>query len=319
MADGELPMSETNTAVRNSDVAEKINAGESAVHVEAEVAAGEERESAATENEGENEDEHKPKRLGGFQRKLQKLEQERDVWRDEVLRTRLQAKANESQAKPAPEFKEPLEPNEAEFTVAKYGTAEKAWEAYRKAERAYIGELTEYKARKVVDERTKAEQQKAAKQSSEQRWKELETKTRAKRDDYADVCDLATGTLEKNKGTTADVISTAVIESDFGPELLYLLGEKPEELGRLLKLSPMRAALEMGKLESVIAQQESQTDEEEAVPAKGKPASPPPVSRAANPPTPIKKKSAAADDGELRDDLPTDVWKERFLKKLEKR
>ena len=31
----------------------------------------------------------------------------------------------------------------------------------------------------------------------------------------------------------------------------------------------------------------------EAVPAKGKPTSPPPVSRAANPPTPIKKKSAA--------------------------
>lgn len=313
-------MSETNTAVRQ-DVAEEINADQSAVRVEAEAAAGEEREDAATENEGDNQDEHKPKRLGGWQRKIQKLEQERDVWRDEALRTRPQSKANESQTKTAAESepKEPVEPNEGEFTVAKYGTADKAWEAYRKAERAYIGELTEYKARKIVTDDRKAEQQKAAKQSSEQRWKELETKTKTKRDDYSDVCDAATGTLEKNKGTTADVISTAVIESDFGPELLYLLGEKPEELERLLKLSPMKAALAMGKLESVIAQQESQTEEEEAVPAKGKPASPPPVSKAANPPTPIRKKSAAADDGELRDDLPADVWKERFLKKLEKR
>src|SRR5690242_3625194 len=81
----------------------------------AETLTGGEGEPQADSHDGDTDTEEKPKRLGGWQRKQLKAEQERDFWREEALRARTQQAEPAKPATAAPAEK--AKPTPADFAV----------------------------------------------------------------------------------------------------------------------------------------------------------------------------------------------------------
>jgi hypothetical protein len=73
-----------------------------------------------------------------------------------------------------------------------------------------------------------------------------------------------------------------------GPDVLYALGQKPDEAARIAGLSGRQAVLAMAEFATSVG------------PKKGSGAPPPPK--------PAKGSGDSADTGELRDDLPADEY-----------
>lgn len=94
---------------------------------------------------------------------------------------------------------------------------------------------------------------------------------------------------------------------DAGEQVLFYLGQHPDELEALSELHPTRVVAALGRIEERLAI-ENKGDEE----------NPSPQPRLPKPPTPIRTTSKT-DDGSLRDELPMKEWQERFRKKMEKK
>lgn len=75
-------------------------------------------------------------------------------------------------------------------------------------------------------------------------------------------------------------VTQYILESDFGPQLGYQLSKDSAELNRILKLSPIRAIAELGKLEASLAKPVQKTEAKQE------------ISKAPAPITPIDGKSA---------------------------
>jgi hypothetical protein len=98
------------------------------------------RSADSQPNEGDPE--QQKKRLGGWQRKILKLEQERDVWRDHALANQLKAKEPEQA-----QVKEPQPPDIETFT----GTTDE----FKKALAEYPGKLREFLDKQRTEEANK--------------------------------------------------------------------------------------------------------------------------------------------------------------------
>lgn len=254
-------------------------------------------EQGEKEASGEEVDEEgKPKRKGGFQRRIDKLtarlhaqSEEAEFWRQKALeRERLAPKAETPQVKP--------KPTQEDFKLAD-------GESYDHA--AYTEALTDWKAEEAV-RRYAAEQETKAKERDAQTEKQREQAEFQKREqdfadsveDYEEVTSIAIGTLRQAPGPGSASIGQALFASECGPELLYYLGQNPDEAKRIAQLSPARAMMALGQLEARLAEQEEEKGEETRTP--------PPVSTAPKPATPIRKPSGAS---KLRPDDPNDAEK----------
>lgn len=241
--------------------------------------------------------EEPPKKAGGFQKRIAKLAAQRDqaaaeaeYWRARVLSTKPDADATASAEKPKPK------PDDFTIGDGQYDVA------------AYTEALTDWKTAEAIKS-FKAEQEKARQQQSEQeRQTELQKsyaeqigKAQEKYHDFDDVAFNPALPITKP-------MAEALAESPLGAEIAYFLGKNPEEAGRISRLGPLGAARELGRIEARLAQPESS-----AVTEKPKPR----VTQAPPPITPVRK-TASADDGELRDDLDPAEWGRRFDKKMAK-
>lgn len=120
-----------------------------------------EADPQAIADQGENE-EQKQKRLGGWQRKILKLEQERDVWRDHALAQESKLKGKEPEI--APVVKEPQPPDFETFQ----GTTEE----FKKALSEYPAKLREFLDKQRTEE-TQKQQSKQLQESFHKRLGEL--------------------------------------------------------------------------------------------------------------------------------------------------
>lgn len=246
---------------------------------------------------GEHEtEEQKKKRLGGWQRTIEKQKKQIDE-----LQRKLGSQSSSPSASPAAAStaeKAPAKPKESDFQT---------YEEFEAAKDKYFEDLADFKAREVLKSARQQDERKQQQQEFAQKWKERASRFESEHKDFAEIAynpELDEIIPEDSR------IHEFITESDVGPGILYHLGRNLDEAARIAALPRTAQARELVALESKLAPQENKADEPEK-PAVAQTRAPKPLS-----PT---RKTGTVDDGELRDDLPPDEWKRRFLKKTEKK
>lgn len=255
----------------------------SAAAAEEEPQAKTEPDSETVESQEPGEDEEvgddgpSPRRPGPRQRKIDKLTKEIAELKQQI---------QNQQQPPPPEKKaaaaEPAQPT-GKPKLADFQTLE----AYQEA-------LTDWK----MDQREQARQQQEAAQKAQQAaeqlqkdWANREKAARAAHADYDDIID----SVRAPEGPGVLAGRQAMLEDEYGAEILYYLGTHPAELKRIAALSPVGAVKEIGKLSAILGKSQ--------VPVNGKPA----VSTAPRPPSPVtrpgKTTSDSLDDPEVQRDF----------------
>lgn len=255
-----------------------------------------EREEASetTGAEEEVEEVEKPKKLGGFQRKLRRTQAQleaaqadSDYWRGQALAKPKETETTTVEAK--------SKPKPADFAIK-----EEDGGGYDHA--AFTEALADWKVGQRLAERD-AEQQKSQIQTEQQRMGQdfLEREVAfsdslpenlEEGEGYDEVAGAAIGLLgQLNNPATAE-IATAITASDQGPQMLYFLGQNPDELQRIAKLSPKAAVMSLGVIAAKLAENTQEKGQETRTPV---------VSGAPPPPARIKKPSGGR---KLRPDDP---------------
>lgn len=198
-----------------------------------------EQDSEATDSDSDSTDESEAKgtkKKNGFQKRVNKLtaraslaEQERDYWREQVLKGQA-GKQPEQKETQATETKPVGEPNPDDFdTNAAYIKACVKWEK----EQDRLAEKAE------ADKTAKAESEKTRAQTFQSKVSEFEKS----HEDFAEVLEACEVDLSKD-------LRELIIESDLAPNLMYHLATNPEEIEKLNKLSGTKLAKSLGVLES---------------------------------------------------------------------
>ncbi len=215
-------------AVDNSN-----QAAEQETEIQAEVVEGQENQE-----ENNTEGEVRKRRPSGFHRKITKLEQ---AVADRDARI---AELTKSTATLAP--KKP--------TLDEYAT----YDDFLGAQDSYYEALTDYKAKKAIEEyeesktvRKEKEELAAKQREVEQSWEDKIDSLDETYDDFDEVMGKYKDTLFRN-----DLIQ-AIRESDVGPQVQYHLGKNPELLNRLnaKTISPFAIYKEITKIESQLSNQ----------------------------------------------------------------
>ena len=218
--------------------------------------------------DGQQEPQDGPKPKGGFQKRIDKLtrhntqlEQEREYWRNEALRT---APAKETPKVTASEGA----PSENDF----------------KTHAEFVAATAKYYAKEALKESQStqsAEQVKAQAAKAQQEFKARQEAFKAATPDFDEVI------ADADEIQVSNALISEIVESEHGPELQYYLAKNPAEAARLSELKPLALAREVGKIESRF----TSTGEKPA----------PKVTGAPPPPTPTAKSTATStkDPGEM--------------------
>lgn len=114
----------------------------------------------------------------------------------------------------------------------------------------YFRALARHEAQETLRQERERDRQEREKQTNQQRmsaWQERENAAMTRHEDYEDVADM--GHLQRN-GALSPAMASAIVASDHGPELLYLLGKNTEEAQRIASLPPELALLALGRMEA---------------------------------------------------------------------
>lgn len=273
----------TEEEVKDPSVATEEDAAKEPVSKEAETA-----EDSETSDHSDAENGEKPRKKGGFQRRLERIERERDHWRDEALRnagkheTKQEAKpAKEEESEPEPKLKDFADPDE-------WATKHSAW----------IRKETTKEVLATLANQSKADREKTEAEKVNEAWQQKKEAAREKYDDFDEVLDVPLGV------DIPRAMGEAIMTSDVGPDIAYFLGQNPGEAKRIAKLSPVAQSREIGRIEAYIAELDKESDSEEEE------EKPPVETKAPPPPKPVKK-SGPTDRGGLSDDLPMEEWVKR--------
>lgn len=223
-------------------------------------------DSESEDEEKDKDEDRKPKKKGGWQRRVDKLtrelnerSKELENWRQAALGSKATPDKPESNggkketpvaAKPDPDA--PKIENFSEYAD-------------------YLEALTEYR----VEQRFKAQEQKAQKAEIEKVAKQVEetwkTRLEAASKRYDD--------FEEIKKTDLPLTLTArqiVMDSEVGPDMVYWMAKNPEKAIKIMESPPIIQAKELGKLEDKLLEKIKPGD-------KGKGGEKPPVSAAPKP------------------------------------
>lgn len=225
-------------------------------------------ENTGVEATTENNDsaEGKKPRKGGFQRKIQReaearelAERERDYWREQALKTASQAP--EKKAEIAPDNPPKLEDFESydDYVVAR---AEYA------AEKKLLAREAE-KEQKQRHESLRAEKTRLSQEYNQRVEKALE-----KYPDFREV-------IEDSEAPFNEAMRDAVMESEYGPDIAYYLAQNPKKAEAMLKMGVTALNREIGRLEVMLQKQREvaqSTEEQEELPSRKVTKAPAPIS-----------------------------------------
>jgi hypothetical protein len=185
----------------------------------------------------------KPK---GVQERINELTRQRkeaDEFAEDEYNARLRAErrvgeleAELAKAKPetAPVVEEELKrPSVKDFTTA---------ESYEEAMAVYERKREEKLAAKI---RTEEAQRQAMDRQNEAMRVRVE-RAKAAIPDFVEVIENA----DRIKTIVPNHVQAAIVESEYGPEIAYHLAKNPDEQTRIFGLTPARALLELGKIET---------------------------------------------------------------------
>ena len=245
----------------------------------------EEEEETKEELEAKTNEEPKPpKKKGGFQKKIVKLEQEKEYWRQEALRAQTTAK--------------PIEPV---IPPKDLTTRPKATDFATHDE--YLEQLVEWKAdQKIAAIQTKR-QQDEAKTQVQNKFNTHNSRVisfKESHEDFDEVID--------NVSTIpmSIAVQESILDSDHGPEMMYALGNDPKEFKRICSLPPLQAAREMGKLETKFIKPATTSSNEK-------------TTRAPKPVSPVRTRGASVPKDLNDPNLPYEEFKRLRNEEIEKR
>lgn len=240
-------------------------------------------ESAAEEttededHEGQEQDGEKPKRKGGFQKRIDKLNrriteqgQELDYWRQQALRGANQQPGSTEQ-KPTQQDQKPAQ------------QADKPKPEDFEDHDSYVDALTDWKLDQKLKERdgkTKEAELRTEQQKQVTTFQERVAVARTQYEDFDEVMEDAEDV------PLSAAVQEVLLNSDQGAELMYALAKDKAELARICKLSPIQAAKELGKIEAKLMKQAETSDKQQAA------AQPAKTTQAPKPVTPVGTKSS---------------------------
>lgn len=244
------------------------------------------------ESQQSTDDEQQHKRLGGWQRKIQKLERQNEALLQELLRRNSQTTEPAKQKEPE-ELQEP-DPEKFE-TVAEY----------LKAVRAYDRAQVERVLAQKLEERDKQASQKTAEQK---RQETFQTRSESFKKDHPDFDEV----VSDPSLPVSRVMAEQILESDLGPQIAYHLATNPEEAARISRLPEGAQIREIGKLEARLELQKPAAGEEadEQAPLPPKPKAPPPIA-------PVRKSAPVEkpfdpNDAKQAESMSADEWDRKY-------
>lgn len=172
----------------------------------------------------ENETKEKPKKIGGFQKKIAKLKQETEYWKEQALR---------GQSKT---------PDKVETIIAKDQTLRPKASDFATHDE-YLEALIDHKADQKIQAIQAKRKEDEVKSQIETKFNSYRERALAFKETHEDF-DEAVETLQ-----ITPAINEAIVDSEHGPEMAYFLAQEPKELERIRSLPYGQAAREMGKLE----------------------------------------------------------------------
>jgi hypothetical protein len=281
------------TVVAAGDVTEEVPQVTPEDSTPAEPTVGEEQEPQGTENEGEHEQERR--RKGGWQRKIERLETEREFLMQELLKHR--SSEPEQQPKPVePSVEAKAEPTPQDFDlgdgtydIVKFNKAHFAWlkaEDVRQTEAVKKAESSKSEDKQIFDS-----------------WIASRDKAAEKYADMEEVLQVPVIPDSKSHPEKYKFVSREIMSSPYAGELAYYLGKHPEEAFALWEKPNNEIIRGLGRIEAQFARAES------AEPDKPKEAVIPPVTRAPKPPTPVAKPAAVKTFDVNDPKTPWSEWK----------
>jgi hypothetical protein len=226
---------------------------------------------------------------GGFQRRIDELTREKyeALAKAEMLKELLLTK--EHGKPPAPSDTPLTEPNPDDYeTTADYFRAIREYDR-KQSERTFRALMAEAEeTRRVRDEQAILAGE----------WAEREEATREKHPDYDDVSGAAVNILTQTAGPGRETLARTLQRRELGTDLLYYLGQHPDELKTLVRMATDDVGPAIGRLEARLVT-ETKGAENSA-----------PQTRLPKPPTPIRKPAAAepvAPDDPASDKLMSDA------------
>lgn len=181
------------------------------------------------------------KKMGGFQKRIQRLNNRLAAVEEENARLRAGSASAPAREMEAP--KEPQPPDES-----KYGS----YAEFKAAEVKFISDLAEFKAEQKLQARDKAKATEA--EAAKTREAEAEAKTSwAKRLEAAHVAHPDLEDLLEEDLPTSPVMQTYLMGSVHGGEMLHHLASHPDECRRIASLSPRGAEIALGRIEDEIS------------------------------------------------------------------
>jgi hypothetical protein len=208
-----------------------------------EVEHSEAEESEDHEPKDDDKEEKPGKKKGGFQRRIDKLSQQKqqaqqevEYWKQQALKTASDPKKESVDSKPVASDGKP--------SPDKYPTHSE-----------YVEALTDWKTeQKFKDRDQKSEQKSLAERHAEvvQTYTERKKAFAAITPDFDEVIGEVDGT------TVSHAVRDILVLSENGPELAYELAKNPKEFERINKLPPMLAAQAMGRFESKLTPKASE-------------------------------------------------------------
>lgn len=109
----------------------------------------------------------------------------------------------------------------------------------------YVEALAEWKAEEAVQRVQQKSAAQAAENARQSAWQAREAEVRASIPDYDAVVPTSTVPVDRH-------VVDALLDSDAGPALAYHLAKNPDVAARLNAMTPTRAAIELGRLETTL-------------------------------------------------------------------
>lgn len=216
----------------DKDLSEEIQDG-----VESEDSANED-DSQEDPNDQDKVDKNVAPKKNGFKRRIDKLtkkmsekEQELEYWKNQAL----SEKSKNTQTQPQAPKEAKIESQNLRPKAEDYETNE-----------AYIEALTDWKVDQADKKRDQKQKEEAAKADFQKRGQDFQTRITEFKKTASDFDEL----MEDVHVDVPIHVQEVFFSSEVGPALMYELAKNPSELERISKLSPIKAALEMGKLEA---------------------------------------------------------------------
>jgi hypothetical protein len=258
-----------------------------------------EEEGDGEEKEGEEEP-AKPKRTGGFQRKIERLVRE-----NEYLTRRFHELAQQQRQQPPPQ-----QPEGPRLRVAlddKYGDGGRPRQDQFDSYDEYLDKLTDWKLATALQQEHTAQQQRHQAAQQQERltgWQQRVGQFKSEAPDFEDVLESV------DHINLTPVLQQAIMGDALGPKLAYELARRPEDFARIASLDPVGALTALGEFKARLEPAKT------AAPQQQHQNGVKPVSRAPNPIRPVGQ-GASGGSTVPPDQMPLGDyirWRERSLK-----